>query len=222
MGRQAVILARIETAPANPFSPRMVTAITAFRSGTGLFLLEGKPKRSLPVVDKGKPSMIAARVLLIWGVWIALMAAIAGAQSRNWPEGVLAREMLAVHNAVRTEVKLPPLEWSNELAAFSRKWAVMLLAKNRVFHNPDSPYGENLFVTGEGSVTPSVVVRQWASESGDYHYRSNSCSGDCGHYTQIVWRNTRRVGCAVARGAGREVWVCSYDPPGNYQGEWPY
>jgi hypothetical protein len=44
----------------------------------------------------------------------------------------------------------------------------------------------------------------------------------CGHYTQIVWRNTKSVGCAVARGKGVEVWVCNYDPPGNYAGQRPY
>jgi uncharacterized protein YkwD len=129
--------------------------------------------------------------------------------------------MLAVHNAVREELELPPLKWSNELATYSRRWANTLQATNRSIHNPDSPFGENIFITGEGA-TASLVVRQWASESRNYNYRTNSCSGDCGHYTQIVWRDTQRIGCAVAHNARRTVWVCSYDPPGNYRNEWPY
>jgi uncharacterized protein YkwD len=111
----------------------------------------------------------------------------------------LAQEMLTVHNAIRAERKLPPLQWSNELAAYSKKWANTLLAKSLSSHNPNSPYGENIFITGVGSA-PSLAVRQWASESRSYDYRTNSCSADCGHYTQIVWRDTLRVGCAVARG----------------------
>jgi hypothetical protein len=38
----------------------------------------------------------------------------------------------------------------------------------------------------------------------------------------LVWNNTREVGCAVASEPGREVWVCNYDPPGNWIGERPY
>jgi pathogenesis-related protein 1 len=129
--------------------------------------------------------------------------------------------MLRAHNKVRTESGLPPLQWSGTLAALSQKWANSLIANNRTAHNAKSPYGENILATGLGS-TPSSVVAEWASESQDYTYRSNTCNGDCGHYTQLVWRSTRRVGCAMARNAHREIWVCSYDPPGNFRGEWPY
>jgi pathogenesis-related protein 1 len=159
---------------------------------------------------------------------ILLLAGTSGAQSRTsrikvsaHPTSELAQEMLALHNAMRSDVQLPPLQWSNALAAYSQKWADTLLAKNLSLHNPNSPYGENIFITGTGS-DPSLAVRQWAAESTDYSYRTNSCRSDCGHYTQLVWRDTAKVGCAVARGQRRDIWVCSYDPPGNYRGEWPY
>jgi pathogenesis-related protein 1 len=66
------------------------------------------------------------------------------------------------------------------------------------------------------------VVGAWAGESRNYDYASNKCRGVCGHYTQIVWAGTREVGCAVATGGGRQVWVCNYDPPGNWIGKRPY
>ena len=66
------------------------------------------------------------------------------------------------------------------------------------------------------------VVGYWAAEARDYSYRANTCRGMCGHYTQLVWNDTREVGCAVASEPGREVWVCNYDPPGNWVGERPY
>ena len=161
-------------------------------------------------------------------VIMIMMVGIAHAQSwDSIDKGVhlassLARGMLTAHNAVRAEVKLPPLQWSDELVAVSQKWADTLLVQSRFAHNPDSPYGENLFMITGATAAPSIVVREWASESRDYDYRLNTCRAICGHYTQIVWRHTLRVGCAVARGAGREVWVCSYDPPGNFVGERPY
>jgi pathogenesis-related protein 1 len=136
-------------------------------------------------------------------------------------EGSFTQEMLHAHNNVRAETGLPPLQWSGELAAYSKKWANLLIAKNRTAHNAKSPYGENVLAVGLGS-TPSSVVAEWASESQDYKYHTNTCNGDCGHYTQLVWRSTRKVGCAMARNSQREIWVCSYDPPGNFVGEWPY
>ena len=66
------------------------------------------------------------------------------------------------------------------------------------------------------------VVEGWAAEARNYDYGSNKCNGMCGHDTQIVWGDTKEVGCAAARGGGREAWVCEYDPPGNWVGKRPY
>lgn len=130
--------------------------------------------------------------------------------------------MLAAHNAVRAPLKLQPLTWSDKLAARAMNWAEALLAQDRFFHRPKSDYGENLFAITGATASPEQVVEAWAAESLDYDYRSNRCRKKCGHYTQLVWRDTRQVGCAVARNSGREVWVCYYDPRGNYVGDRPY
>jgi pathogenesis-related protein 1 len=140
---------------------------------------------------------------------------------RTITSGDFSSEMLAAHNNIRVKINLPPLQWSGKLAAYSQKWANSLITKDRAGHNSKSPYGENILVTSLGS-TPSMTVAEWASESQDYTYRNNACNGDCGHYTQLVWRSTRQVGCAMAHNSQREIWVCSYDPPGNFNGEWPY
>ena len=134
----------------------------------------------------------------------------------------LADNMLAAHNAVRQAVGVPALAWSGQLAAFAQQWANELVARGKFAHRRNSPYGENLFEVSGARATPGEVVDQWASESKNYRYGSNTCRGVCGHYTQIVWRDTRRVGCAVAGTARTEVWVCNYDPPGNWIGKHPY
>ena len=136
--------------------------------------------------------------------------------------GQMEREMLAAHNAVRARVGVPKLVWSGELARYAREWAERLVARREFGHRPDTPLGENLFsITGDVS-SPRKVVGMWAAEAKGYNHRANRCAGECGHYTQIVWRETVRVGCGVARGGGREVWVCNYDPPGNWDGRRPY
>jgi uncharacterized protein YkwD len=134
----------------------------------------------------------------------------------------LSREMLAAHNAVRARVKGSPLGWSGRLAAIAQNWADTLLERKEFVHRPNSKYGENLFDVTGAAAAPGQVVEGWAAEARNYDYNSNKCSGVCGHYTQIVWGDTKEVGCAVARGGGREVWVCEYDPPGNWEGKRPY
>ncbi len=86
---------------------------------------------------------------------------------------------------------MPVLVWSDRLAAFAQEWADYLAAHHQFLHRPDSPYGENLFTITGASASPSEVVNDWASESRDYQYRSNACRGVCGHYTQIVWADTK-------------------------------
>jgi uncharacterized protein YkwD len=130
--------------------------------------------------------------------------------------------MLQAHNSIRRKLDLPPLAWSDPLAARARGWAQSLLARNRFLHNPKSPYGENLFDITGSHASSEQVVNVWAAESRDYDYRSNRCHGTCGHYTQIIWRDTKEVGCGVARDVRREVWVCEYNPPGHWIGQRPY
>lgn len=130
--------------------------------------------------------------------------------------------MLSAHAAVRAEVGVAPLHWSSRLATEAQRWARELLATNRFEHEPDLQYGQNLFEIQGGKASPADVVHTWAQEKRYYNPRTNTCSGRCGHYLQIVWRDTEYVGCASAAGGGRQVWVCNYLPPGNIVGERPY
>lgn len=149
------------------------------------------------------------------------------------------QEMVAAHNRWRKTVKTPPLSYSPELAAASQEWADHLKRHNhcQMQHSkPDAKYGENLYWASavqwsDGKrelqrVTPREVVDDWGKEREDYDYKSNSCAAGkmCGHYTQVVWRTTTTVGCAAAvcEDTLEQVWVCRYQPPGNWVGQKPY
>lgn len=137
------------------------------------------------------------------------------------PSG-LPSEMLNAHNRWRQQVGVPPLQWSNELADYAQAWANQLAEDDRFEHRPNNRYGENLAYFSGQRATASRVVDLWGNEVADYDYSSNRCTGVCGHYTQIVWKTTTEVGCAVARAGNEEYWVCNYNPPGNYVGQRPY
>ncbi len=130
--------------------------------------------------------------------------------------------MLSAHNAERAALNLRPLIWSDKLAAEAHRWAEHLLAHGQFAHNPHPQHGENLYEIVGARASPEQVIEAWASESRDYDYASNKCRKVCGHYTQLVWSATKEVGCGVARNFRREIWVCNYDPPGNYVGRRPY
>lgn len=134
----------------------------------------------------------------------------------------LERVFLAAHNQVRAGVGVAPLHWSNELADVAQQWADALIHSNAFRPHGDHKFGENLFEVTNRAATPYEVVSAWTSEQRNYDYRTNSCSARCGHYKQVVWRDTKLVGCGVARDKKREVWVCDYDPLGNLNGERPY
>ena len=134
----------------------------------------------------------------------------------------MPQAMLEAHNVIRARVGVPPLVWSDQLAEMAQDWANHLIAMGGLSHRPNNRYGENIYTISGGTATPHEVVDLWAKEARGYDIRSNSCSGVCGHYTQLVWSKTRAVGCAVADAPRREIWVCNYDPPGNVIGYRPY
>jgi len=162
------------------------------------------------------------RVALLLTATVAFTSAHAQWGYRpNWQDAS-PMAMLNAHNGIRAQVGVPPLAWSANLAAVAQDWANRLLGTNYLSHRPSNHYGENLYSISGGTVTPGQVVAAWADEVRGYDPYSGACRGVCGHYTQIVWRATRAVGCAVATDGYREVWVCNYDPPGNVVGFRPY
>ena len=148
------------------------------------------------------------------------------------------------HNQVRAAVDttgvpggpLPPLQWDPDLAAYAAQWAAMCqdtqAPTGLIDHNPNRTnvagyayIGENIYGSG-GGATAQGAVDLWASEKASYDYATNTCSGTtCGHYTQIVWRSTTHLGCALHNCPGLQFGssiVCDYGPGGNFGGQKPY
>lgn len=141
------------------------------------------------------------------------------------------QRVLAAHNAARAAAGVPPMAWNAALAADARVWANQLAATGRFEHSPDEagkePEGENLWAGTPRAFSPEAMVHLWSAEQGDYRpgvFPYNSRSGDVervGHYTQMIWRGSRQVGCATAVGAQEEFLVCRYSEAGNVYGERP-
>jgi hypothetical protein len=161
----------------------------------------------------------------------------------------------AVRAMVQTTPAIPPLTWSPTLAAYAQQWTDMLAQTqcSQPMHRSSQDlqakgYGENLAAFG-GTFAPMSTAQSavdgWAGEVACWTYGSISAPGfsggtemcdtacyqkmhsdGCGHYTQVVWRNSKELGCGVSTcmsgGATYDIWICNYSPAGNIVGQKPY
>lgn len=152
----------------------------------------------------------------------ALAAAASSANSENLPA-----RLLAVHNAERTQVGVPPLQWDPELARSAESYGPQLAQLGRLVHSPRATrpgQRENLAMGFHGRTTPEELAGLWADEKRAFVrglFPNVSRTGnwsDVAHYTQMIWKSTTRVGCAVYSDARWDYLICRYSPPGNADG----
>ena len=131
--------------------------------------------------------------------------------------------LLEEHNRVRADVGVGPLQWSAEVAKVAEGWADHLGQSCSMQHS-NGRLGENLFMGTAGYYGVREAARSWESEKSQYAGGplNDSNWAPSGHYTQMVWRNTRLLGCASVTCGGQYILVCNYDPSGNYMGQSPY
>lgn len=135
------------------------------------------------------------------------------------PSDPRMRAVLAAHDARRAEHCAPPLAWSDDLARVAQSWADDLARRGCAFEHNDTGYGENLAAGTSGAFSPEEVVEMWYRERAQHRFGSGRFSMQTGHFTQLVWRASARIGCGTTTCNGLDVWVCNYDPPGNVEGQ---
>uniref|UniRef100_A0A8I7BHM1 SCP domain-containing protein n=2 Tax=Hordeum vulgare subsp. vulgare TaxID=112509 RepID=A0A8I7BHM1_HORVV len=169
-------------------------------------------------------AQLAIGLLLAVALGNAALVAVVDAGYPRGGGGDYRAQFLFQQNAARAAMGLPALRWDERVAAYARSYAESRRGDCALVHSP-GPYGENLFWGSGTGWAPAQAVGAWLAERPRYDYWSNRCTGGmCGHYTQIVWRGTARVGCAMVdcyNGRGTFI-TCNYDPPGNYVGMRPY
>ncbi|OCH96482.1 PR-1-like protein [Obba rivulosa] len=132
-------------------------------------------------------------------------------------------EYLSDHNTVRAQHGAAPLTWNNTLADAAQQWA-----NNCVFQHSGGtlgPFGENLAAGTGSSYGIDAAIQSWTSEVSQYDASNPQPS----HFTQVVWKGTTEVGCAVQECSGifdpsfglAQYFVCEYFPQGNIIGEFP-
>ena len=147
-------------------------------------------------------------------LWV-LMIVGCGSTGAGTATGTAAgdSDILEIHNRYRAKHCAPALVWDRKLEQVAQAWA------NRCeFEHSRTKYGENLAAGTHGALTAERAVGMWYDEVKLYRFGKGGFSMETGHFTQLVWKGTTRLGCAMARCPEWDLWVCNYDPPGNVEG----
>jgi hypothetical protein len=176
---------------------------------------------------------------------VLLGLAACGNSRPPWADGAIVREqrprgailqdlrdletrLLSLHNRERAAVGVPSLAWDASLAAAAAAYGPALARRGRLAHSAQATrpgQGENLWMGTRGAYNVEEMVGSWAEEKRLLRpgvFPDVSSSGhwsDVAHYSQMVWRSTARVGCAIHRSRRWDFLICRYAPPGNVVGQ---
>ena len=129
--------------------------------------------------------------------------------------GNIAQEALSKHNELRARHCTPALTWDEQIAATAQAWANQCAMQ----HSQNRSLGENLAQATSGSRSVGRLIQDWYDEIRDFDFDNGGFAGNTGHFTQVVWRSTSRIGCGIASCNGNDILVCNYASQGNFSGQ---
>jgi len=171
-----------------------------------------------------RPLLIASGVFAVLGS----LANPAQSTSNHYGYGAAASRLLAAHNRERARAGVAPLRWDPYLAASAASYGPALARLGALRHSARANrigQRENLWMGSRGAYSPEQMVGYWISEKAHYrpgmpfpHVSRTGNWADVAHYTQIVWKGTTHVGCAIYPSPQWDYLICRYSPPGNIDG----
>lgn len=163
---------------------------------------------------------------------LALALPLLAVSSPAWPQAPgqvpagLDPELANVfkrQNSYRYRHCAPRLIWTWQMANVAKQYASLCRRDpnnpTRFAHSGSAMYGENL-AWGTG-LTGIQAADLWYNERSNYNFNNPGFASNTGHFTQVVWKGTTRIGCGFATCGGQRLLVCHYWRPGNTTGQFP-
>ena len=186
------------------------------------------------MVNRASLKAIRRPMMTVGGLLLAFTLTAAGPEfvSESWSgqpaqarsAATLETAMMKGHNDARRAVNVAPLVWNDKLAKDATAYAVEMARSGSFEHSADkpgvAPQGENLWMGTRAAYGYGNMVGAWVDERKEY----DNGTGDfeaTGHYTQLIWRGTTEMGCAVSKDPEYEYLVCRYFPAGNIEDAGP-
>ena len=134
------------------------------------------------------------------------------------------KDLLDRHNLYRAKHQAPNLERLWALETIAQSYSEKLVSLGYLVHSSNTLngnyIGENLYFGYNAGYLGTKPVDAWYDEIKDYDFAKSEFTSGTGHFTQVVWKNSKQVGCGVACGTNDYCYVtCNYYPGGNYLGQ---
>ena len=152
------------------------------------------------------------KVLLLCLISLALSATLDLENARA--------QMLTRHNYYRAQHQADNLVRLSDLETIAQSWSDHLASINSMTHSSNkyngASLGENLYWGPLRSNIGESAVDMWYEEISDYDFNNPGWKSGIGHFTQVVWKNSKKLGCGVGCGTSSYCYVtCNYYPAGN-------
>ncbi|KAH3748673.1 Golgi-associated plant pathogenesis-related protein 1-like [Dreissena polymorpha] len=138
-------------------------------------------------------------------------------------------DALRKHNDLRKKHSAQALTLADDLTAYAQKWADDIAKRDRMEHSKctlpsGDSVGENIYMCwssdGSAAADANDAVQSWYDEIKDYDFNKQGFAMNTGHFTQVVWKESKELGIAWAKSKGGSIYVvANYRPSGNYEGD---
>lgn len=137
-------------------------------------------------------------------------------------------EIVDEHNNYRASesaADMIKMSWDAEAAYIAQKWAENCLFSHDSGYNRRIPgrfsLGQNL-AQSSSKFNWTSVTSWWYKEIKDFTYNGSNVLSSVGHYTQVVWSKSIKIGCGYAKCGTNHIYVCNYGPAGNFNINIPF
>ncbi|CAG7677365.1 unnamed protein product [Allacma fusca] len=133
-------------------------------------------------------------------------------------ENDFLQDAIMAHNEFRGRHGVGHVTLDIELCKFAQAWANKLSTTGTKSHSLNG-FGECLFWRPHGPVSGRDAVIAWYQEGQLFRWNIMDLQHGTNNFTQLIWKNTTRVGIALAAGGHGIYIVANYNPPGNIKGQ---
>ena len=134
----------------------------------------------------------------------------------------IRNNMLDTHNYYRKKHQADNLKRNSEIEAIAQEYSKYQSSISTMVHSGNTykgqSLGENLY-SSWGSYQVTVdgkeAVESWYSEIKDYDFDNPGFTKGVGHFTQLIWKGSKELGCGAVCEKNACYVTCNYYPAGN-------
>jgi len=129
-----------------------------------------------------------------------------------------------LHNSRNLSLDNKIIKDASTYAESLTKNSELIFEPSGIYYNTDEKYGENIFYCNKKTCKDqnvTLAVTTWYEESLNYNYDTNEGIEGTHNFTQMIWKNTKKIGCGLGEKNDESyVIVCFYYPKGNIVNEY--